>query len=90
VFEIYKTFPTLSNADDNYADTKKELSDYFQPQNNAEFLRFAFGNVTQQDKSIDEYVTQLRQKANINLTRQFNQYQPIISSQTDITQQPNN
>jgi hypothetical protein len=63
VFEICKTFPTLSNADNNYADTKKELSDYFQPQKNTEFLRFEFGNVTQQDKSLDEYVTQLRQKA---------------------------
>jgi hypothetical protein len=63
VFEIYKTFPTLYNADNNYDDMKKELSDYFQPQKNTEFLRFELGNVTQQDKSIDEYVTQLRQKA---------------------------
>jgi hypothetical protein len=63
VFEIYKTFPTLSNADNNYADTKKELSDYFQQQKNTEFLRFEFGNVTQQVKNIEEYVTQLRQKA---------------------------
>ena len=65
VFEIYETL-NLGEKDDNFDDTKTALKNYFQPKKNKDFERFEFRNLRQtKGDTIDQFVTKLRQKAEI-------------------------
>ncbi|KAH0813199.1 hypothetical protein GEV33_009592 [Tenebrio molitor] len=61
--EIYNSFEFKDGEKDNYNILKKKFEDYFVPKKNLTYCRYKFFSSRQGSESIEQFVTDLRNKA---------------------------
>ena len=63
--QCYDIYDTLSaDDDDDFAEVKKKLDDYFIPKTNVEYEKYVFHNTKQKDdETLDQFCTRLRKLA---------------------------